>query len=102
MSAPKDRPEDWKVGDLAICIAPIMKCRCGDPACIKDAPRYDQILRVNLILPINGVIHLGFSCKPASKVWRAACFRKVQPDTQPAAEDAWVEQLRHLRRKDAA
>lgn len=94
--------EDWKVGDLAVCIAGFENCRCGDPACLKDAPVLGQILRINLIVPLYGRIYLGFAGKPPEKVWLAAHFRKVRPDTQPAADDAWVEQLRHLRRKEPA
>jgi len=86
--------EDWAVGDLAICID------AKWPMTDDIAPKEGDLLRVEHIC--MGGLFLHFHGKPADRHWLAAHFRKVRPDTQPAADDAWVEQLRHLRRKEAA
>lgn len=92
--------EDWKVGDLAICLVDFRGCPCG--TCHQIAPKKGEISRVTGVHLIAEQLWLALEKRPAKMVWLAAHFRKVEPDTQPAADDAWVDQLRHLRRKEAA
>ena len=86
--------EDWKPGDLAICLG--IKGGVGDSI----EPAEGDLLRVNYVC--MGGLFLHFDGKPASRHWLAAYFRKVKPDTKPAVDEEWVEQLQHLRKKEPA
>jgi hypothetical protein len=83
--------EDWKSGDLAICVE--VKASLGDGV----DPKEGDLLRVKHVC--GGGLFLHFEGKPDNRHWVAAYFRKVQPDTNAADDAQWVEQLRHLRRK---
>lgn len=86
--------EDWKVGDLAVCVETRL------PRMDDIDPTEGAMLRVSAIC--EGGLFLHFEGKPQDRHWLAAHFRKVRPDTEPAADEAWVEQLRHLRRREPA
>ncbi|BBF70227.1 hypothetical protein [Sphingomonas bisphenolicum] len=83
--------EDWQPGDLAVCL--------GIEGGMKDAiePAQGDVLRVSRIC--MGGLFLHFEGKPDTRHWLAAFFRKVKPDTEPAADEEWVEQLQRFRRK---
>ncbi|MFB0875499.1 MULTISPECIES: hypothetical protein [unclassified Sphingobium] len=83
--------EDWQAGDLAVCLG--VKDGVGDAI----EPTEGDLLRVKHVC--MGGLFLHFDGKPDNRHWLAAYFRKVKPDTEPAADEAWVEQLKHLRRK---
>lgn len=83
--------EDWKTGDLAICVE--VKGSLGDGV----DPSAGDLLRVNHVCSDGLFLH--FEGKPDSRHWIAAYFRKVQPDTDAADDALWVEQLQHLRRR---
>ncbi|SEI69460.1 hypothetical protein SAMN05518849_101584 [Sphingobium sp. AP50] len=95
--------EGWSVGDLAVCIDDKWTC-CGRADCqIKDrAPRKEELLRVRAVDQTRGHLFLGFEGKDARLFFHALQFRKVRPDTEPAEDAEWVEQLQHLRRKQPA
>lgn len=84
--------EDWKAGDLAVCLG--IKEGIGDAV----QPAEGDMLRVKHVCA--GGLFLHFEGKPDHRHWLAAYFRKVKPDTEPAADEEWVQQLQHLRRKE--
>lgn len=94
---------DWQAGDLAICIDDNW-CRCGRTDCgIRSiGPKKEQLLKVTDVHLVIGRIFLAFEGIAADHLWHEQAFRKVRPDTEPAADEAWVEQLRHLRRREPA
>lgn len=96
--------EHWKVGDLAVCIDDRWNCRCGQPNCIArtGAPTKEEVLRVHQLKIWKGHIFLCFAAKGEDSFWQASGFRKIRPDVSPANDDAWVEQLRHLRKREPA
>lgn len=79
--------EDWRVGDLALCL------HSGwvppDPA----HPRAGDLLRVSAIsdgvaIGTNHLISaLGFEGKPVDQFWSCFGFRKVRPDQTAATDD---------------
>jgi len=83
--------EDWAPGDLAVCIS-TAGFRPGD-----IAPKEGDYLRVTKICDDQRFLH--FEGKPTGRHWLATHFRKVKPDAKPAADEEWVEQLKHMRRK---
>lgn len=83
--------EDWQAGDLAICIAD------NWTEALPENPKKDDLLRVRFVCADNRYLH--FESKPDRFHWQAIAFRKVRPDTEPAADEAWVDQLQHMRRK---
>ena len=90
-----DGNNDWKVGDLAVCIAEFWQSNCI------HTPRKEEILRVSQVgqsFRTECGLVLGFEGKPQNHRWQAAGFRKIRPDTAPADDAAWVEQLKHLRK----
>lgn len=90
-AARRSTGEMWQAGDLAVCIQE----RWGED--LPENPRLNDLLRVKHVCRDGLFLH--FEGKPISLHWEAAAFRKVKPDSEPAADEAWVEQLRHLRRK---
>lgn len=86
--------EDWGKGDLAVCVD--AKGGAGD----NIDPAEGDLLRVSDVC-CDGIF-LHFEGKPGTRHWLAAHFRKVRPDTEPAAEEEWVDQLKHFRRKEPA
>ncbi|MAM40688.1 MAG: hypothetical protein CL949_19785 [Erythrobacter sp.] len=92
--------DEWKVGDLAVCIDDRW-CACGRPTCGMKAiaPRKEQLLRVNAVHSFVDRQFLRFEEGPDDHFWHATAFRKVQPDTDAADDALWVEQLQHLRRR---
>lgn len=75
---------DWKVGDLAVCIADHWRMEWP------DNPRVNDVLRVSSvdIAPnFDGAyrfIGLGFIGKHPAKRWSNTCFRKAQIAHEPA------------------
>ncbi|MEA3543201.1 MAG: hypothetical protein U9R77_13935 [Pseudomonadota bacterium] len=92
--------DEWKVGDLAVCIDDRW-CACGRPTCGMKAiaPRKEQLLRVNAVHSVIDRQFLRFEEGPDDHFWHATAFRKVRPDTDAADDALWVEQLQHLRRR---
>lgn len=90
LSAPRS-DEDWQAGDLAVCIADNWTEQ------LPENPKIDDLLRVRHVCADNRFLH--FEGKPDRYHWTAVAFRKVRPDTEPAADEDWVEQLQHLKRK---
>lgn len=82
---------DWATGDLALCI------NGNWPDQHAANPKEGDYLRVKHVC--LGGLFLHFDGKPDDRHWLAAQFRKVKPDTAPAADEEWVEQLQHLRKK---
>lgn len=91
---------DWKAGDLAVCIVDRW-CHCGKVDCGINAlaPKKEELLRVDQVCIRGDHCFLHFKAKGEQYAWSHVAFRKVKPDTEPAADEAWVEQLKHLRRK---
>lgn len=87
----------WKVGDLAVCIDDRWG---GSNAAI--SPRKEELLRVTGVSFLGARHFLGFKEKVDDHFWDGLAFRKVKPDTEPAADEEWVRQLQHLRRKELA
>lgn len=88
--AARSRGEKWEAGDLAICIAE----NWNDSG--EGHPKLNEYLRVSAVC--SGGLWLHFAGKPGCH-YEANGFRKIQHDTAPAANEAWVEQLKHMRRK---
>lgn len=91
---------DWKAGDLAVCIVDRW-CPCGRPQCGVNAisPQKEELLCVAGVSMCDGQFFLSFKGKQQGMFWHAIAFRKVKPDTEPAVDEEWVQQLQHLRRK---
>lgn len=91
---------DWNTGDLAVCIVDRW-CPCGRADCKinGEAPKKEELLRVEQITSCGDHLFLIFRHKPQHLAWSYLGFRKVKPDTEPAADEAWVDQLQHMRRK---
>ncbi len=83
--------EEWTPGDLAVCIDD----RWADQHV--SNPREGDYLRVRHVCMAGLFLH--FEGKPENRHWLAAKFRKVKPDTEPAADEQWVEQLERFRKK---
>jgi len=83
--------EDWTPGDLAVCIS--------TAGSMPDdiSPKEGDYLRVTEICHNQRFLH--FEGKPSERHWLAIHFRKMKPDTKPANDAEWVEQLKHMRRK---
>ncbi|MBG6116749.1 hypothetical protein IWY39_000553 [Sphingobium sp. JAI105] len=94
--------ENWKVGDLAVCISDNWVGDDHVTPCPYDPPRKEQVLRVSIVVECDCGLMLGFEGFPPKAIWHHRAFRKIHPDVSPANDDAWVEQLRHLRKKQAA
>lgn len=86
--------EDWKAGDLAICIA--VKGMRGDDI----DPKEGDMLRVCHVCTADLFLH--FEGKPDNRHWIAANFRKVKPDTKSEGEEEWVRQLRRNKQVEPA
>jgi hypothetical protein len=85
--------DDWQPGDLAECmesrwliIATGMKC---------DGPRMGQILRVDAVDEVDGLVGLSF--EGLDFWWAAACFRKVKPRQTEACDKWFKKQLQNMR-----
>lgn len=87
--------DDWRVGDLAVCIVPSYVWtnfrtghRCGGP----DA---GVVLRVAAVEIREGWHVLGF---PGNlEWWTAECFRRVDPRQREACKPAFADQMKRLR-----
>ncbi|CAD7336120.1 hypothetical protein FIM10_04195 [Sphingomonadales bacterium 56] len=91
LSALARSDEDWKHGDLAVCV----KADGSMPDSI--SPKEGDYLRVTNVC--GGGLFLHFEGKPGDRHWLAAHFRKVKPDADPAADEEWVEQIKRMRPK---
>lgn len=91
---------EWQAGDLAVCIVDRW-CPCGRGDCRINAvaPKKEELLRVDQVVISNDHCFLHFRRKGDMNAWSHVAFRKVKPDTEPAADEAWVDQLKHLRRQ---
>lgn len=94
--------EDWRVGDLAVCLY-------GNWAhALSDDPARGEINRVSFVC--DGVDHsgrirtygLGFVDKSQSHAWATTCFRKVRPDTTEAEEEFTALIKRPVRQRERA
>ena len=87
-------PEDWKSGDLAICVT--------TKGTMRDEwdPKEHDLLRVHHVCCDGLFLH--FEGKPETRHWLAVNFRKVEADTKGAEDADWVDQLQHLRRRQPA
>lgn len=92
--------EDWKVGDLAVCLIDRWW-----PGTASD-PKKGDLLRVSCVSEgiVTGrdylVIGLRFESKPQHIFWNNINFRKVRPDLEPA-EATFAALIKKRRRVDA-
>lgn len=84
----RDNSEDWRTGDLALCVFD----RWLVPH--DGNPRRGDVLRVNHIAQGTAenashilVIGLGFESKPPGILWATSAFRKIRPEHKKADEE---------------
>lgn len=91
--------ENWKVGDIALCVCDNWTFHGGLPQdAVTSAPRKGEYLTVERIQSFRGQAFFIFRDRNPDLGWTVKAFRKLRPDTEPAAEEDWVRQLQHLRR----
>lgn len=91
---------DWKVGDLALCIADSWNCECGlDTSC---CPKMGDILRVTTMDWLGVELMLHFEGKPEDQRWHHSGFRKIHPKHEPADDALWVDTLKRFRKLEPA
>lgn len=94
MVARRARNETWNPGDIAVCVAD----RWTDQG--EGHPKRDEYFTVSGVCV--GGLWLHFEGKPPEIHYEASAFRKVVRDTAPAQDEIWVEQLKHLRKREPA
>lgn len=91
MSSLPRSTEDWKPGDLAICINGVW------PVANDANPKEGDLVRVRHVCMAGLFLH--FEGKPDDRHWMAVHFRKAERDTAPADDEAWIGDLQRFRRK---
>ncbi|SKB32183.1 hypothetical protein [Sphingopyxis flava] len=94
--------EDWKAGDLAMCVVPFFF-----PGSAFD-PRLGEILRVSEVTEgpvalVNAVAYgLRFHGKPANHAWVCTAFIKIRPEaTADEVEEGIIAKIKRAARKGA-
>lgn len=83
--------EQWAAGDIAICVD--TKFFAQD----EISPKQGEYLHVTHVCA--GGLFLHFTGKPNTRHWLAAGFRKLKPDEESPADEAWIEELMRMRPK---
>lgn len=88
--------DDWRVGDLAKCVATggWFDCMDGHPT---EGPRYGDVLRVSAVGMTEGWHWLAF--EGFERTWVAECFLKIRPLNRQACTRDFACLLKSIDRK---
>ena len=94
--------EDWKPGDLAVCMKDEWQGMVRGMPPAGNAPVQGRIYKVLATFTSLGIVWLGLEGFPSEKGWDSESFRKVRPDQHEPCEVEFITLLNRTKRKVSA